>query len=344
MSTTSPHEWLRRVSDYHTGGVDAAEVEAVESHLATCEDCRQALAVFRRFYALASSPLRLGEPSSVVAEQLALRKDRASDLIGSDALEDRPNPRGSRRSVGNRRLMGLASVLAASLVIVGFFTVLGPRIGGGSRIGGAGKHVRSTLQPNQTSDVPITPVATPGAQSKFVTNILTAKGVSPTFVPIDVTSHFTVGDTVDVICLVRGVSGSQKHILSVHWFFNGTDMQIPQIQGTTTEPVTKDAYVYFSLTYPSVGSVWRRYSWTYPVPTQVIKPTTRIWPVRSPLPLSRLIRELVQHQQLEAPCPRRLYVRQVPRHGWRCDRPLRYAIAGCSTTLVQPLSRASKCW
>ncbi len=253
MSTTSPHEWLRRVSDYHTGGVDAAEVEAVESHLATCEDCRQALAVFRRFYALASSPLRLGEPSSVVAEQLALRKDRASDLIGSDALEDRPNPRGSRRSVGNRRLMGLASVLAASLVIVGFFTVLGPRIGEGSRIGGAGKHVRSTLQPNQTSDVPITPVATPGAQSKFVTNILTAKGVSPTFVPIDVTSHFTVGDTVDVICLVRGVSGSQKHILSVHWFFNGTDMQIPQIQGTTTEPVTKDAYVYFSLTYPSVG-------------------------------------------------------------------------------------------
>ena len=72
----------------------------------------------------------------------------------------------------------------------------------------------ATVQPASEVGVPLTPVATPGAQSKYVTSIVTAKGVSPSFVPIDVTSQFTVGDTVDVVCLVRGVSGSQKHILS----------------------------------------------------------------------------------------------------------------------------------
>jgi hypothetical protein len=61
MTTTAPHAWLRRVSDYHSGGVSATERAAVEAHLADCAECRLALAAYRRLYTLARSPLRLGD-------------------------------------------------------------------------------------------------------------------------------------------------------------------------------------------------------------------------------------------------------------------------------------------
>lgn len=58
IPATEAHEgWLRRVSDYHSGGIDADERAQVEAHLATCVECQEALAMYRRFYALARSPL-----------------------------------------------------------------------------------------------------------------------------------------------------------------------------------------------------------------------------------------------------------------------------------------------
>jgi len=54
-----PHSWLRRVSDYHSGGVSEAERAAVEAHLVVCAQCQQALAAYRRFYTLARSPVQL---------------------------------------------------------------------------------------------------------------------------------------------------------------------------------------------------------------------------------------------------------------------------------------------
>jgi hypothetical protein len=53
------HDWLRRVSDYHSGGVSGAERAAVEAHLLTCSECREALAMYQRFYRLLRSPLAL---------------------------------------------------------------------------------------------------------------------------------------------------------------------------------------------------------------------------------------------------------------------------------------------
>ncbi|HEV2235614.1 MAG TPA: zf-HC2 domain-containing protein [Ktedonobacterales bacterium] len=61
MKDTATHAWLRRVSDYHSGGVSARERTAVEVHLTECAECRLALAAYRRFYTLARSPLRLGD-------------------------------------------------------------------------------------------------------------------------------------------------------------------------------------------------------------------------------------------------------------------------------------------
>jgi anti-sigma factor RsiW len=49
MSTTLHRAWRRRVSDFHGGDGSAAERAAVEDHLATCAECRDALEAYRRF-------------------------------------------------------------------------------------------------------------------------------------------------------------------------------------------------------------------------------------------------------------------------------------------------------
>ncbi|MGO8949274.1 MAG: zf-HC2 domain-containing protein [Ktedonobacterales bacterium] len=148
MSTETQHEWLRRVSDYHSGDVDAAEAASVEEHLAGCEECRRALAVYQRFYALASSPLRLGELSSVVAEQLSMTNDGVGRFMDGATVERHSRRHGSLHPEQSRRLLGIASVLAASLIIVGFLAVLGPRIGS------IGKPTTPTPYPSATLSGP----------------------------------------------------------------------------------------------------------------------------------------------------------------------------------------------
>ena len=255
MTTTSQHDWLRRVSDYHSGDVDAEEAEAVEKHVAGCEECRQALAVYRTFYVLASSPLRLGEQHSIGAEQIDLRGDISSGFPGlGDALECDPNPWGSRRPEPNRRLMGTASVLAASLVIVGFLAVLGPRIGGHARSYSPLTRV-STVQPQpySTANVPVTPIATSGPQVTYVYNIVTSQGVSTNFVPINETSHFQANQYVYVVCDVHGIPKGQKHVISIHWFYDGQDLDLPSTFGETYQNVSSSQVVYFRLNYPYPG-------------------------------------------------------------------------------------------
>ena len=67
------------------------------------------------------------------------------------------------------------------------------------------------------------------------------------------TSHFTAGQQVDVICLVRGIAKGQKHTISIHWFYDGTDMQLPIVNGKTSEEITSDQVVYFSMQYQTAG-------------------------------------------------------------------------------------------
>ena len=75
------HAWQRRVSDFHSGGVSAAERAAVEAHLVTCAECREALAMYRRFYTLLRSPLQLDS----VSLPLQLGPENAGSVDGASA-------------------------------------------------------------------------------------------------------------------------------------------------------------------------------------------------------------------------------------------------------------------
>jgi anti-sigma factor RsiW len=119
--TTETHEsWLRRVSDYHSGGIDADERAQVEAHLATCSECQEALAMYQRFYALARSPLALGEPSADLADRRSLPENGLllHWPMRFAAMPDAPADTRATRSA--RMRAGIAAGLVAALLIVSF--------------------------------------------------------------------------------------------------------------------------------------------------------------------------------------------------------------------------------
>lgn len=145
--TVAEHAWLRRVSDYHSGGVSEAERAAVEAHLATCADCRQALAVYQRFYVLARSPLRLGPPSPAIMREQPM--SQSTERFAAPPGWPRPGPRMPRR----RLYITAAARLAAALVVAGFLAVFAGRLG---PLGG---------HPSATATHGATPSATAAATS-----------------------------------------------------------------------------------------------------------------------------------------------------------------------------------
>src|SRR5690242_726957 len=119
--TTATHPWLERVSAYHSGDLDEAERAVVEAHLRDCAECQEALRMYRRFYSLARSPLRLGPPSPGFDEQ--------TTIISTPSGSDR-DASGGRLPGGPRRppTIGLvAAALAAVIVVGGFVGLLGAR-------------------------------------------------------------------------------------------------------------------------------------------------------------------------------------------------------------------------
>ncbi|HEX3272221.1 MAG TPA: zf-HC2 domain-containing protein [Ktedonobacterales bacterium] len=122
IASTETHEsWLRRVSDYHSGGMDADERARVEAHLATCAECREVLAMYQRFYALTRSPLALGAPRVDLAERPAARAPSPLRIRHTPLEQGAPLPWSGRARVG------LAAGLVAALLIGSFLAVFSLR-------------------------------------------------------------------------------------------------------------------------------------------------------------------------------------------------------------------------
>ena len=152
-----------------------------------------------------------------------------------------------------------------------------------------------------------------------MTNIITAEGVAANFVPINQTSHFTVGQQVDVICTVRGLTKGQTHVVSIHWFYDGLDMGIPTRPGQTEQSINNNSVVYFGLSFPTPVSVWQRSFSICPATLMVMNPMIRILREKSPSQLTQLLWGQVCRRQLESPRPQRFYIGPLPRGWLRCD-------------------------
>lgn len=149
--TAPNHAWLRRLSDYHSGGVAENERVAVEDHLATCAECQEALAMYRRLYTLLRSPLRLGGPSAGFDESTVPLSTSTRPTAPAN-WSTSPRPPRKRRA-----LAGLAAALAAVLIIAGFVAVIGSRVHPPSIASTPRPQPSATARPTSTA----LPTATP---------------------------------------------------------------------------------------------------------------------------------------------------------------------------------------
>jgi hypothetical protein len=98
-----------------------------------------------------------------------------------------------------------------------------------------------------TANVPVTPVATPGPQSKYVYDIMTGV-VLPGYGGGYEISHFPAGSVVDVVMLVRGIPKGQKHTISIHWYFDGQELS-----AHASQEIESSQAVLFAMQYPKPG-------------------------------------------------------------------------------------------
>jgi hypothetical protein len=211
----------------------------------------------RRFYQDVYGPM---EPASHVWEKLVSKLDAASPPRKGDLTTLQPSARGFTtpktmpRMRGTRHRLGSAgAVLLTGIIIIASVALL-QNFHAQSAFIPSVSHIMTPQPPAySTARVPVTPVATPGPQHTYVTNIVTAQGVSTGFAPVNQTSHFKAGQQVYVACLVHNITKGQKHTVSIHWFFDGVDMQLPIVNGKTSEEITSDQVVSFALRYPTAG-------------------------------------------------------------------------------------------
>ncbi|MGZ3673201.1 MAG: hypothetical protein ACXVCO_02735 [Ktedonobacterales bacterium] len=155
-----------------------------------------------------------------------------------------------KRKLGTWRV--LSGVLSVMLVCIASCALAG--VFGQKQIKSiiTGPVANATNSVNGTiTGVPVTPVATPGAQAKFVLQIVTAGGRSSNGEPTNVKTHFLVGDYVYVLAVVRGLPKG-AHIISVAWYLNGVFVELPA-GAQTSQTIDGDKRVVFGLQYPSSG-------------------------------------------------------------------------------------------
>jgi hypothetical protein len=128
-----PHPWLRRLSDYHSGGVSGAERAAVEAHLATCAQCQQALSAYHRFYTLARSPLQLDAGGAEAGIPDRPFTEIPEEEIMSTATDREHEPTRTlyrKPPTGLKMLGAIAAVLVLTILAASLFAYFGSHTSG----------------------------------------------------------------------------------------------------------------------------------------------------------------------------------------------------------------------
>jgi hypothetical protein len=123
---------------------------------------------------------------------------------------------------------------------------------------------RLTPQVYDFSQVPATPVSTPGPAAKYIVDAKTARSVDSNRTPIDITSHFPVNSQVNLVVQVRNVAAGEQHTVSVRWFLNGIDTQVKGGEGRTSKLIKDNSNVQFGLFYPVAGVGMAKVYWDRP--------------------------------------------------------------------------------
>lgn len=155
-----------------------------------------------------------------------------------------------KRKLGTWRVLsGVLSVMLvciASCALAGVFGQSQIRGFWGGPIGKTTNSISATI-----TGVPVTPVATHGPQSKYITEIVTAGGRSKDGTPTQIKTHFLVNDWVYVEAVVKGLPKG-SHVISIAWYLNGVYLDLSASAQTSTT-IDGDKRVLFGLQFPSPG-------------------------------------------------------------------------------------------
>lgn len=159
---------------------------------------------------------------------------------------------GPRRTIA----ASIAAVAVVALIVGVLFTMHSIP---GTLAGSGGGPGNTTPGPTRVPGSTIVPTpgpsfatgVTPGPQSKYIAEIVTAGGRTPDGTPTQVKTHFLVNDWVYVVAVVKGLPKG-SHVISVAWYLNGVYVDLSASAQTSTT-IDGDKRVIFGLQYPSSG-------------------------------------------------------------------------------------------
>ncbi len=124
------------------------------------------------------------------------------------------------------------------------------------------------------SQVPTTPVSTPGPAAKNITSLITARNVDASYNASDVTSYFVVKSTVYAVMTIVGVSQNQPNKLSCDWYLNDLNFNLNTGTSYTVQPTKATNYhAICSLPYNQIGVGMVRVYWNRPANDTSESPT-----------------------------------------------------------------------
>ena len=184
-------------------------------------------------------------------------------LPGAPASDEEERALGIRRPVyipatGDRRkrklgswrvISGVASVMLVCVASCGLASVFAHNQISSFFKGPVGSHASTAVV--NLSGVPVTPVATPGP-NKSISHVVTAQGVDSGLNALNPTSHFLIGANVYVVVSVRGIPKGQQHVVSIRWYLDGHDVQLPTDE-KLKQQVSGDSNIFFALNYTAPG-------------------------------------------------------------------------------------------
>jgi hypothetical protein len=172
-------------------------------------------------------------------------------------------PRRKKKLSSARVISGVLSILLVTVGVCGGLGFLGQQRLAKMFSGPLSNFIASPTV--DLSQIPVTPVSTPGPSAKIVTSAVTAHSIDKDYNPSDITSEFTVNDTVYVVVNIVGASQTGTNTLTCRWFLDGIDYNLKSGTSVAVQPSkTNNFHGYCGLPYYQTGVGMVKVYWDKP--------------------------------------------------------------------------------
>jgi hypothetical protein len=172
-------------------------------------------------------------------------------------------PKRKKKLSSGRVISGVLSILLVTVGVCGGLGFLGQQRLAAMLSKPLG--IRLASPTVDLSQVPVTPVSTPGPSAKIITSAVTAQGIDNKYNAVDVTSYFKVNSTVYVVVNIVGASQTGSNTLTCRWFLDGIDYNLKSGTSVAVQSSkTNNFHGYCGLPYYQTGVGMVKIYWNKP--------------------------------------------------------------------------------